>query len=68
MGRSRSALPSCPPLAPPPVCFAEINTHTHAPARANTVTLELLRKRSEHNNKELSTLEEISLHQQNLER
>lgn len=32
------------------------------------VTLALLRKRAEHNNKELSSLEEISLHQENIER
>ncbi|EDQ90594.1 uncharacterized protein MONBRDRAFT_1116, partial [Monosiga brevicollis MX1] len=32
------------------------------------VTLDLLRKRAEHNNKELSTLEEVSLHQENLEK
>eukprot|EP00056_Hartaetosiga_gracilis_P018763 m.11780 g.11780 ORF g.11780 m.11780 type:complete len:438 (+) comp7041_c0_seq1:146-1459(+) len=32
------------------------------------ITISLLRKRAEHNNKELSTLEEISLHQENIER
>eukprot|EP00051_Salpingoeca_urceolata_P023027 m.386519 g.386519 ORF g.386519 m.386519 type:complete len:467 (+) comp20054_c0_seq6:2915-4315(+) len=32
------------------------------------ITSQLLRKRAEHNNMELSTLEEISLHQENLER
>ncbi|EGD73085.1 hypothetical protein PTSG_04799 [Salpingoeca rosetta] len=32
------------------------------------ITVALLRKRAEHNNKELSTLEEISLHQENLEK
>eukprot|EP00730_Choanoeca_flexa_P002089 TRINITY_DN10906_c0_g1_i6.p1 TRINITY_DN10906_c0_g1~~TRINITY_DN10906_c0_g1_i6.p1 ORF type:complete len:433 (+),score=123.05 TRINITY_DN10906_c0_g1_i6:157-1455(+) len=32
------------------------------------ITLDLLRKRAEHNNKEISTLEEISLHQESLER
>ena len=32
------------------------------------VTLELIRKRAEHNDKELSTLQEISLHQENVER
>lgn len=31
-----------------------------------SVTLELLRKRAEHNECEISTLEEISLHQQDL--
>eukprot|EP00045_Choanoeca_perplexa_P004122 m.35613 g.35613 ORF g.35613 m.35613 type:complete len:432 (+) comp12406_c0_seq2:186-1481(+) len=32
------------------------------------ITLDLLRKRAEHNNKEISTLEEVSLHQESLER
>jgi protein TilB len=32
------------------------------------VTLELLRKRAEHNDKDIVTLEEISLHQENLDR
>ena len=30
------------------------------------ITLDLLRKRSEHNDSEISTLEEISLHQQKI--
>ncbi|XP_016836662.1 protein tilB homolog isoform X1 [Nasonia vitripennis] len=32
------------------------------------ITMELLRKRSEHNEGEISTLEELSLHQENIER
>ena len=32
------------------------------------ITMELLRKRSEHNEGEISTLEELSLHQENLEK
>lgn len=36
--------------------------------RLFAVTLELLRKRAEHNNLEISTLEEVSLHQENIER
>eukprot|EP00049_Salpingoeca_infusionum_P013643 m.254848 g.254848 ORF g.254848 m.254848 type:complete len:53 (+) comp15495_c0_seq4:175-333(+) len=32
------------------------------------ISLELLRKRAEHNNKELFTLEEVSLHQEGIER
>ena len=32
------------------------------------ITIELLRKRSEHNEGEICTLEEISLHQQNIEK
>ena len=34
----------------------------------STVTMDLLRKRAEHNECEITTLEEISLHQQDLER
>ena len=33
-----------------------------------TVTEELIRKRAEHNNGEITTLEELSLHQQDLEK
>jgi hypothetical protein len=32
------------------------------------VTEELVRKRAEHNNLEISTLEEVSLHQQDIEK
>lgn len=32
------------------------------------ITVDLIRKRAEHNNKEVSTLEEISLHQQDIEK
>jgi protein TilB len=32
------------------------------------ITMDLLRKRSEHNEGEISTLEEISLHQENIEK
>lgn len=32
------------------------------------VTVDLVRKRSEHNEGEISTLEEISLHQENIDR
>jgi protein TilB len=32
------------------------------------VTVDLVRKRSEHNEGEISTLEEISLHQQNIDK
>lgn len=32
------------------------------------ITVELIRKRSEHNEGEISTLEEISLHQENIEK
>ena len=32
------------------------------------ITQEILRKRSEHNDSILSTLEEVSLHQENIER
>ncbi len=34
----------------------------------NAVTLSLIRKRAEHNNGEISSLEEISLHQQEIEK
>ena len=33
---------------------------------SDTVTLELVRRRAEHNNGEIATLEELSLHQQDL--
>ena len=34
----------------------------------STVTEDMVRKRSEHNEMQISTLEEISLHQQDIER
>ena len=33
-----------------------------------TVTEDLIRKRAEHNNREIATLEELSLHQSDIER